>query len=423
MDRSTNSTDHFSRLPIDLFVPIIFLSFDTSDPVERLIRVQGLRLVNRAWRAAIDSTPLFWACIPNEPSSDPETIQGWIKKSGEASLHILSTGRCRPLGAFMPFITPHAHRWRVLELSGDSVFISRHIKKPVPRLERLDLSLVSISRDTAVFEGVHPVLSAVALRIVTLPNDIAFLNNLRDLTLQGVSGPLGTLPLSQLYQVLACSSNLEQLELDAGFIVDMPQPPPILFTYLASFRLASYINRPRCAAALLAMIHAPNVTHLDIHFHGIPIPAAFNIFSPRTVQQLRQASHLIIDMPFNTFHLSTGRENVTIKLSYYADIMEVPVKMLRETERLIPSSAAVDILIHHARHSMGVFNHLKSSGVAGHPLPGLRKVHLIVFRQYSLPYKNLVADLARARPDIAKIIVQRRPDYESEGQLLRWDTE
>ncbi|KAG8895174.1 hypothetical protein FRC01_012527, partial [Tulasnella sp. 417] len=103
--------------------------------------------------------------------------------------------------------------------------------------------------------------------------------------------------------------------------------------------------------------------------------------------------------------------------------MEFPIKMLRETERIIPSSAAVDLAIRHGRHSMGVFNYLKSSGAAGHPLPRLRDVHLIVPGWSSSPYKDLVADLGRARPDIPKIIVEVRSHYGSEGQWLRWDAE
>ncbi|KAG8924463.1 hypothetical protein FRC01_011466 [Tulasnella sp. 417] len=294
---------------------------------------------------------------------------------------------------------------------------------PVPFLERLDLCKVSISRDTVVFKGVHPVLSDVRLCAVTLPNDLGFLKNLRELHLNMVKGYSGTLPISKLYQILAGSPNLEQLELDADYIDDMLHPPPILFIHLASFSLASSKRGLGCPITIITMIHAPNVTHLDVDFHLSRIPAGLNIFSAVTVQQLRQASHLTIEMSSTTFKLSTGTDGVTIKLSSWVDIMEHPARLLRRTNRIIPPSAHVDVLIDHSRHSMVVFDYLKSIRRAGYPFPELRKVHLIVFGWSNFPYKDLVADLARARPKIAEIIVQLPPYYGSKEEFFRWDAE
>lgn len=66
MEPPSSSANRFGRLPIELFVLIIFLSFDMPDPSLRLFWTEELRLVNRAWKAAIDSTPLFWAYIPTK---------------------------------------------------------------------------------------------------------------------------------------------------------------------------------------------------------------------------------------------------------------------------------------------------------------------------------------------------------------------
>lgn len=421
--------NHFGRLPIELFVPIIFLSFDTPDTTLRLIRTEEFRLVNRAWKAAIDSTPLFWAYIPNEASTDARVIQGWIKKSGEVPLHIVSTRDRRPPGGFMPLLTPYTHRWRTVTLHSPFCYISKYIKRPAPLLEVFEVANSSISRDTIVFSGVHPVLSTVRLSAVLLPHDTGFLKNLKELCLKVVSGPSGKLSLSTLYAILTESLELKRLTIDSNFINDMPQPPPILLSDLATFRLASSVYLPRCPSAILAMIRSPNVTHLHLSFHNTHIPAHLNILSPPAVERLRKASNLVISISSDTFNLSTeiqpdtpyGPQGVTIGLADYAEGMEVSVRMLRDIEATVCPLPAVDLTIEHGWQTTELFNYLKSSRDVGFRLPTLRTVNLKIPPWRNNPYEQLIMDLARTRQDVAKVAIQVRKDYADDGKRFQWD--
>lgn len=261
MDPTSNSANHFSNLAIELFVAILLLSLDTPLAKPRLMRAEELRLVNREWKAAIDSTPLFWAYIPNHPKAKLTAIKRWIKKSGEVPLHIVCTQPNRPPAEFMRLVTTYAHRWQTIELFPGFWSISEYVRDPVPLLEVLEVSSASIPRDTIIFAGVHPVLSTVRLTSVILPDDTRFLRNLRSLHLESVSSPSGRLGLSNLHSILIESPNLKQLVIDPWYTNDMPQPPPILLPDLASFRLARTISLESCPTAILNMIRAPSVTH------------------------------------------------------------------------------------------------------------------------------------------------------------------
>lgn len=300
-----NLPSHFDRLPIDLFIPVIFLSFNTQDPVLKLARTEQLRLVNRAWQTAIDATAPFWTCIPNEPRSTLENVRRWIKNAGELPLHIMCNYQFIPSGGFMQLVTLLAHRWRKVELDAGYCSISTYIEKPVPLLEVFDLSSAFISPELIFFGGVHPVLSNVRLSDVVLPNDTGFLRNLKVLCLKLISGPSGKLRLSGLRAILAESPYLEQVVLDAHYLTDMQPPPPILLPYLTSFRLTASVHPPRCPAAVSTMIHAPNVTHLDLCFDGTPVPADLDLSSTLKVERLRQPSNLAIEISPQGFNLST----------------------------------------------------------------------------------------------------------------------
>ncbi|KAG9027721.1 hypothetical protein FS837_004187 [Tulasnella sp. UAMH 9824] len=434
MKSSLNPPNHFNRLPIDLFVPIIFLSFDTPDRIQRLIRTEELRLVNRAWQTAIDSTAIFWACIPNEPSPDSKSIPRWIIKSGEAPLHILSKQRLRPLGGFMPLVIPHAHRWRTVELAAYSSCISDYIKKPVPLLEAFHVSNASILRDTIVFGGVHPALSTVGLYEVVLPNDTGFLRNLKVLRLRSVSRPSGRLRLSQLQTILDSSPHLEQLVLDARYTVDMEPPPPILLASLASFQLTATMYRPHCPASISMMIQAPNVTHLDLCFDDHPVPATLTFFSELTVERIRRALSLEIKIFPWVFKLSTdiqpkaprAPQGVLVSLSEHPQEVEVAVRLLRYLGTITSPSVPVDLVVHQNTVE-GVFDYLKSSREAevGYPLPELRSIQLYSEHGDGYPYERIVGGLARAGRDLTNVTfhIGKSESDGGEGQVLKWNAE
>ncbi|KAG9027445.1 hypothetical protein FS837_004277 [Tulasnella sp. UAMH 9824] len=434
MKSPLNQPNHFSRLPVDLFVPIIFLSFDTQDPVRRLIRTEELRLVDRAWQTAIDSTPIFWTCVPIEPDSDFKVIQRWITKSGEGPLHILSKRCLRPLQEYMPFVIPHARRWRTLDLEAYSCCISNYINKPAPLLETFHVLNASILHDTIVFGGVHPALSTVGLEGVVLPNDTSFLRNLKVLRLRSVSGPSGRLHLSQLQAILASSPHLDQLVLDARYRVDAQPPPPILIPSLTSFQLTATVYSPEYPVVISTMIHAPNVTHLDLCFDGHPVPATLGIFSKLTAERIRRALSLEIKIFPWGFQLSTDTQpeapsalqGVHVSLSDYPEEMEVAVMLLRYIGTITSPFVPVDLVVH--RNTMeGVFNYLKSSSEVqvSYPLPGLRSVRLCWIPWDGYPYERIVGDLARTGRDIAKITFHlwKGESDGGEGQVLKWNAE
>ncbi|KAG9024054.1 hypothetical protein FS837_005524 [Tulasnella sp. UAMH 9824] len=314
-----------------------------------------------------------------------------------------------PSGGFMQLITPLAHRWRKVEMDAGYCSISTYIEKPVPLLEVFDLSSAPISPDFIFFGGVHPVLSNVRLSDVVLPNDTGFLRNLRVLCLKLISGPSGKLHLSVLRAILADSPSLEQLVLDAHYLSDTQPPQPILLPYLTSFQLTASVLRPRCPTAVSTMIHAPNVTHLDLCFDGLPAPLDLNLSSTLKVERLRQPSNLAIEISPRGFNLSTemqseaqcASQGVFAAISHYTREMEVAVSLLRYIGSITSPLVPIDLVVHEEAIE-GVLNYLKSSQEVevGYHLPGLRTVYLDSVLWNSYPYKQIVADLARARQDI-----------------------
>ncbi|KAG9024228.1 hypothetical protein FS837_005441, partial [Tulasnella sp. UAMH 9824] len=292
------------------------------------MRAEELRLVNREWKAAIDSTPLFWAYITDQRAT-LKAIQRWIKKSGEVPLHIVCSRGNRPPAEFMQLVSPYAHRWQTIELFPHFRPFSEYIMNPVPLLEVLAMSSAVIPRDTVIFAGVHPVLSTVRLTSVILPDDTRFLRNLRSLHLQSVSGPSGRFSLSYLRAILTESTNLEQLAIDPSYTNATSQPPSILLPNLASFRLAPTMDPVVCPTAILNMIRAPSATHFQIYFHNTDPPAVVDILSP-AIGRLRQASNLVITVSSRTFDVSTGTQSqasctpggATIGLSQYQERMQ-----------------------------------------------------------------------------------------------------
>ncbi|KAG8906231.1 hypothetical protein FRC01_008088, partial [Tulasnella sp. 417] len=299
--------DYISQLPPDLLIPIILLVLDTlHHPGSKITRAEELRLVNRAWKTVIDSTSLFWTRIVNEPRSSPETIQGWLRKSGEAPLHIYSWSDTEDLDVFMSFVTPHLHRWRTLDIRNYTGDISTHIKEPAPMLETLNIYLAALSADIIVFGGVAPPLSYVSLTMVTVSQNLPFLRNLRYLCLQRMTYRQPDPTLAQLHEILCNCPDLEKLTIDAEYSPEpsLARPQPVLLAKLSSFSIDKLRSPPEIAEAIFGLIIALRLALVNLTFTGYFVWRGMNILSPLSTELLLQ---------HNKYNISISNKLIQIK--------------------------------------------------------------------------------------------------------------
>ncbi|KAG8964352.1 hypothetical protein FRC05_003846 [Tulasnella sp. 425] len=441
MGPSSNMPHHMTRLPVDLFVPIILLSFDTLNPVRRLIRAEELRLVSKAWQATIDSTPLFWTCIPNEASASEQAIQRWIRKSREAPLHILCTQDIRPVEVFMPLVTPHIHRWQKLEIDGQGSAISKYIKEPAPLLESLTIFAASLSSDEVAFGGVTPSLSSVSLRGVAIPSDLTFLRNLRDFSLRENTDNHQIPPLTKIRDVLGACPDLERLELDAGYTLQvessMAGRPPIVMAKLSSFILRGSYNPHLITGTIFGMISAPRLASVRFAFDEYWAMPTKNILSSLSTELLLRHTKYTVFISDWRIAISTIDEEGRFSTSPAVAVSVLPdvgsgraaLKILEDVGKAAPLSATVDVILSHSNSAGIVIAYLKSTvkridGSWGHPLPQLRTVQLNARHQQNLTdtYETPLSDLAHAQPGIPiiRIKVWGRMGND-DAEVLQWD--
>lgn len=428
------SMDYTCQLPIDLFIPIIFLSFDTPDPVRRLFRTEELRLVNRAWRDAIDSTPLFWSCIPNEAGSFPETVQRWIQKSGEIPLHIVSK-LDRPVEPYMQLVSPHCHRWRKLEIVDCHFPSSQYFNEPIPMLETLIVSYSTLDSTKEVFRGTTSPLSSVHLVGVILTEPTNFLRNLRELRLEQLVYPSSGVPITKLYDILAACPDLEQLELDGYYLKPPSEQPPVLLAQLRSFKLKGVSGPAERKEYILAMITAPRLTNVYLQINRNWAPT-LNVLCPLSTKALLgEHTKYKIHISHTSLVLSVldGQDNTQDSPRVMANLWnnqyskEIALKSLQSFEKTAALSSTVDLIFDQSRSTRAIFKYLKSiksgaDGVPSHPLPQLRTILLYIDRASSHSYQDLLMEVALVRQDIQRIrIHDSQSEISPENRLSQWD--
>ncbi|KIO17660.1 hypothetical protein M407DRAFT_32657 [Tulasnella calospora MUT 4182] len=428
-----------SQLPIELLTLTILLSLNTLGHARRIIRTEELCLVNRAWKATIDSTPLFWTCISNKPRSSPETIKGRIRKSGGAPLHILFGNDTHSLEAFIPLVTPHTHRWRKLGVQGWGADISTYINKPAPMLESLVLYSVLLSSDEIPFGGTTPSLSSVTLGNVGFSQDPTILRNLKDLSLGNITYDQQNPPLSWLRGILSACPDLERLEIDGRYIAEPPPThQPVLLAKLSSFSLRGLQNPPDTTEAIFGMVTAPHLPliHLTLDEHWAW--RTMNILSPlSTTLLLRYTGFRIyihnwriqIVSITDAGEVPSPAPTVVVNLSSSARWGGPAVKILEDVGKAAPLFAAVDIIITDPRPTRLISNYLRSTVEEkdtsfGHPLPQLRTFQMDVAFQENRPCEaeDLLSELAQARHDIPRIRMKMRKGFGVYGfDIFQWD--
>ncbi|KAG9021204.1 hypothetical protein FS837_007479, partial [Tulasnella sp. UAMH 9824] len=179
--------DYMSQLPIELLAHVISLSLDTPTHGDRPVRAETLRLVNKTWRAAIDSTPGLWACIPNARRYSMERLEGWIQKSGQVPLHIFSLYWDWYSDEYMQLVVPHIHRWRKLEIGDWGVNVWRYFSEPSPMLEELLITNSRSPPEHIPFKDITSSLYSVeVVRVTIWENIIIFLRNQKELRLESI---------------------------------------------------------------------------------------------------------------------------------------------------------------------------------------------------------------------------------------------
>ncbi|KAG8915335.1 hypothetical protein FRC01_003698, partial [Tulasnella sp. 417] len=414
--------DYISQLPPDLLIPIILLVLDKlHHPGLKITRVEELRLVSRAWKTIIDSTPLFWTCIVNKPRSSPERIQGWLRKSGEAPLHIYSSSGTEDLEVFMSLVTPHLHRWRTLDIRNYSGDISTHIKEPAPMLATLNIYLGSLSADILVFGGVAPPLSYVSLTMVTVSQNPPFLRNLRYLRLQRMTYRQPDPTLTQLHEILCNCPDLEKLAIDAVYNPEssLARRQPVLLAKLSSFSLDELRSPPEIAEAIFGLIIAPRLALVSLTFTGYFVWRGMNILSPLSTELLLQHNKYNISIGDNLIQIKPIIEGSGSSVALPRVVVNLPpsgvegglaLQLMEDVGKTASLSAVIDVKITYFYPAELIVNYLKSTiervdGSRGHPLPGLRSIQMgMQLRQYPFStWGDLLIDLAQARPDIQSL--------------------
>ncbi|KAG8932528.1 hypothetical protein FRC01_013430 [Tulasnella sp. 417] len=431
--------DCLSQLPIELVTHVILLSLDALNSHRKIIRAEELRLVNRAWKTIIESTPLFWTFITDELRSSPETIHRRIENSGEAPLHILLRKDGQSLHAFMLLLSPHIHRWRKLDVQGWGSNISPYTSEPAPTLESLILHSVSLSSNRVPFGGITPSLSFVTLGNVSVPYDPIFLRELRNLSLQNITHGQEHLPLSRLRDILRLCPDLQRLEIDGRYTPEPPlaHQPPMVLPELSSFHLRGLQNPPDIIEAIFNMIIAPRLALVNLIFDEHWRWQALNVLSPLSTKLLLQHTgfHIFISdwriqiSPIIREGVISSSSRVFINLSSSARGGGPALKVLEDVGKVAPSSATVDIVITDLRSTRLISNYLRShvegdDASFGHPLPQLRTFQMNVRFRANRPYEgeDVLTELAQGRQDISKIRMKiRKGSGVDDFDILQWD--
>lgn len=170
-----------------------------------------------------------------------------------------------------------AHRWKSLEISGRSgCDLSIYLNKPAALLETLILQRVAFNKDSRLCEGATPSLQKVVLLYVTIPRDLSFLKNLKELHLIRPTYTTGNLSIDQIYAFLLASTNLKRLSLDLGYEEDGRHRNPIAFPELEDLAIHTTHGRDGWTSYMLSVIDAPKAINISTEFDPVPGPRYCN---------------------------------------------------------------------------------------------------------------------------------------------------
>ncbi|KAG9050761.1 hypothetical protein FS837_002705 [Tulasnella sp. UAMH 9824] len=411
------TSDFLGSLPLELFIRIIATSVSRVEPNVALRRLEQLRLVSKAWSVTINSAPQFWATIPNLNSKVArKIIKRWIKKSGEAPLHVISNHSAYPLESFMSLLEPLINRWKTLTICKKGWYPSAYLQRPAPLLESLTLVGAHFGPDTDLCAGVTPLLTRVDLNQVDLPGNLSFLKDLQELRLHLVTCMTKVLTIGQIYHILSASPNLRRLtlrvNLNSKLEEDAHHWPPLFLPSLETLLVCSP-KGDRWTSGLLSIIDAPNIISMTTEFDDGPALRLFG--SWLASQSPHQASpYTVLFKPTSVDVSILGEERspdlsprARLFLSHSSD--EHGIRVLEEIDRLKAQTVPLALTIINPPSVANFMDYLKQpkvdqDGTQRLPLPTLRSVR---FKVWSLVWSwNCIVSFAQVRTDVAEITIE-----------------
>ncbi|KAG9050760.1 hypothetical protein FS837_002704 [Tulasnella sp. UAMH 9824] len=429
------ASEYLGPLPLELFICVLSFSLSGLGPIKALARLEQLRLVSKVWHVTIDSTPQFWMTIPNDPKTAPK-ITDWIKKSGDAPLHIISDGLNDPLEPFMSLLNLHVHRWKTVKIWSDDWDASRYLDRPTPLLEELSLAGPSFGPDASLCSGVTPSLSDVKLLRVNLPRDLGFLKHLKELHLYRVTYLTDKLSIGQIYDILSACPNLIRLLLNIEHKEDAHRRTPITFPRLEDLTVASTPRLDGWAAHLLSLIDAPNLLNISTRLDSGPsTPALLLTKSWLTRLSLHQTTQYMVTIWQWGLTCSMVREQGCANSSQHCRLSlswrrptsneKAGVQILEVMDNFGSQYPPLALTIKDPRFAPTCIEYLKQpkvdkDGTQRWTLPTLYSVRFILGNG---PSWDCMSAFALVRTDIAKITTQRPDSYGQVYDSRKWDAE
>lgn len=287
---NTNShggVDHLSpigSLPQELLAIAIRLSV-LHDGISR---VDELRLVCCAWRAAIDSCPSLWTVLLGTYSRNQ--LQRYVNNSGQLPLRIKNT-RSQQILRLLDICTPHVHRWQSVDLVFRAVSDLHGLTQSAPLLRSLTLrcpSSAPSSTITGLLGGDTPRLKHILLENVSIPPESGLLSGVVTLKIDSQSQQP---QWSQIENLLTNCPKLAILHLRFSKRVNRHEVEPtsnniILLPLLRDINLS--IKASTLKKLLLCLI-APSCTHLRMESVlddiALPVGRTFDFVGPILSQQ------------------------------------------------------------------------------------------------------------------------------------------
>lgn len=416
---------YLGPLPPELFICIIALSISQLKPIKALIRLEQLRLVSKTWLITIDSTPRFWATIPNDPKTALR-VEEWIKKSGESPLHIISYKSTPPPESFMSL----AHRWKAATICDSKHGLAAWLHRPAPLLENLTFVGAPFGPDANLSAGVMPSLTRVDLTYVNLPRNHSILKSLKEISLHMVTCTGKTLSLGQICDILSASPNLRRLYLDLICEEDVCHRPPLSFPNLEDLRVRCTECSRRWTANLLSIMDAPNLINMAIEFDRGPPLQHFRSWLAN--QSLHKATPYLVTIDLSYEGILDEKDDFNsspraqLFLSDLFDDDNTGVSILEEIDRFGAETAPLTVDIRSPFCVVASVDYLKQpkvdqDGIQRLPLPTLHSIQFVV---WSLKQSwHWISSFAQVRKDVARITIKTEIIDGSYQNVEKWNAE